>query len=256
MSDWNPQHYLAFADERTRPAADLLARIADKAAKRITDLGCGPANSTALLVQNWPQASVCGVDNSAAMIAEARKALPQAQFVQEDFSRWQADAAQDVIFANASLQWAGGHEALLPKLISQLAPEGVLAIQMPDNLNEPSHRLMRETAESPEWASRFNAAAVRPKMPSAAEYYDIFARAGCRADIWRTTYYHALPDAGAIVHWFGSTALRPYLDALPESSREAFIADYLARLREAYPPRTDGKILLALPRLFIVAERI
>ena len=31
MSDWNPAQYLAFADERARPALDLIARLPNRA---------------------------------------------------------------------------------------------------------------------------------------------------------------------------------------------------------------------------------
>lgn len=251
--DWNPQHYLRFVQERTRPATDLLAHIRHRRATRIADLGCGPGNSTELLRRTWAQAQITGVDHSAAMLAKARETLPWCRFVQADFTCWRADAPLDIIFANASLQWADRHDVLFPQLLEQLAPSGVLAVQMPDNLNEPSHALMRETAA--QWQDKLTGVAVRPPLPAVAEYYDILMRAGCRAEIWRTVYYYTLSDVADIADWFGSTALRPYLNALSEPDRAAFFADYLARLRQAYPPRADGKVLLALPRLFIVAEK-
>jgi trans-aconitate 2-methyltransferase len=52
-----------------------------------------------------------------------------------------------------------------------------------------------------------------------------------------------------------STGLKPFLDPLEPAEREMFIADYLWRIRDAYPPRKDGKVLLRFPRLFIVAIR-
>jgi trans-aconitate 2-methyltransferase len=49
MADWNPSLYLQYGAERTRPAAELLARIPLDDVATIADLGCGPGNSTALL---------------------------------------------------------------------------------------------------------------------------------------------------------------------------------------------------------------
>jgi trans-aconitate 2-methyltransferase len=59
----------------------------------------------------------------------------------------------------------------------------------------------------------------------------------------------------AVVEWFKGSALRPFLDALDGRAREAFLADYTARIASAYPTRYDGKVLLRFPRLFIVASR-
>jgi len=46
---WDPKTYLTFGAERTRPAAELLARVPIKTATRVADLGCGPGNSTEVL---------------------------------------------------------------------------------------------------------------------------------------------------------------------------------------------------------------
>ena len=51
-----------------------------------------------------------------------------------------------MLVANASLQWVPDHYDLLPHLVSLLALNGVLAIQMPDNWLEPTHVAMREVA--------------------------------------------------------------------------------------------------------------
>ena len=47
---WNPQTYLQFSDERSRPFVDLLARVPGEH-RSIVDLGCGPGHLTALMRQ-------------------------------------------------------------------------------------------------------------------------------------------------------------------------------------------------------------
>src|SRR5208337_3432349 len=107
--------------------------------RRAADLGCGPGNSTELIAQHFPAASIVGVDNSADMIEAAKVRLPGARFELAAIEDWNEPGPWDLIFANAALQWVGGHETLLPRLGTRLAPGGSLAIQMPDNLAEPSH---------------------------------------------------------------------------------------------------------------------
>ena len=101
MQDWNPALYLRFANERTRPAAELLARVPGLQPARsphIVDLGCGPGNSTELLVERFVgpdnQADVLGIDNSEAMLETARKQLPQARFEAGDIASWAPVAGQ------------------------------------------------------------------------------------------------------------------------------------------------------------------
>lgn len=250
MADWNPSLYLQFASERTRPAAELLARVAKPAARYVADLGCGPGNSTELLRAAWPEAVITGVDNSPAMLEQARQALPDCQFVEADISRWRPERPLDVIYANASLQWLTDHERLFPHLVSQLSPGGVLAVQMPDNWQEPSHTLMRQVAQEMGLPPR-----GRAPLPGIHRYVDVLNESGCEADIWRTTYYHPMASHQAIVEWLRATGLRPWLQGLDADRQSAFIARYVALLAEHYPPQKSGKILLAFPRLFIIARR-
>lgn len=254
---WSAKQYVAFEDERTRPARDLLAVIPPMDVRLAIDIGCGPGNSTELLVQRFANAAVRGLDSSPDMIEAARQRLPQVQFDTADIDVWNDAGPFDVIFANAVLQWLPDHARLLPSLVARLAPGGSLAIQMPDNLNEPSHRLMREIAANGPWADKLaSVAGLRTEMEDAGGYYSML-RAHCsRVDVWRTTYYHALADgASGVVEWFKGSGLRPFLEPLNEAEREQYLKQYLTEIEKAYPALSDGSVLLPFPRLFIVATR-
>lgn len=255
--EWSAAQYRRFEAERTRPAADLLARVATEPVTRVVDLGCGPGNSTALLVARYPEARVLGLDLSEDMLAAARARLPGVDFRRQDIAAWRPDAEADVIFANAALQWVPDHATLFPSLLGSLAPGGTLAVQMPDNLDEPTHRLMREVAAAGPWAARTrDAAASRAVRRDAAWYYRLVAEAGAGSiDIWRTTYYHPLDGAAAVVEWLKGTGLRPFLAALLPEEVEDFTGRYRAAVAAAYPALPDGTVLLPFPRLFIVATR-
>jgi trans-aconitate 2-methyltransferase len=137
---WSAKQYVAFEDERTRPARDLLAALPPGDVRSAIDIGCGPGNSTQLLVERFSGATVRGVDSSADMIEAARQRLPQVQFDTVDIGSWNDNGPFDVIFANAVLQWLPDHDTLLPSLVARLTEGGRLAIQMPDTLDQPSHR--------------------------------------------------------------------------------------------------------------------
>lgn len=254
-ADWNPTLYARFEDERTRPAAELLARVPHDAPARVVDLGCGPGNSTELLVARWPTADVSGVDSSPAMLEAAAQRLPGLVFEAGDIASWRPAVPVDVAFANASLQWVGDHERVFPRLVESLSPGGVLAVQMPDNLDEPSHVAMREVASEPRFATHLgDASRVRARILPATGYYDLLAPT-CDVDVWRTTYHHRMDDAEAIVDWLRATGLKPFIEPLPVDLRAQFLDAYRAKLERAYPPRADGRRLLAFPRLSIVAVK-
>ncbi|MCU0120423.1 trans-aconitate 2-methyltransferase [Pseudomonas sp. B2M1-30] len=254
---WSAKQYVAFEDERTRPARDLLAAIPPALAQSVVDIGCGPGNSTELLVEAFPQARVQGLDSSPDMIDAARKRLPQLQFDVADIDAWSDEGPFDVIFANAVLQWVPEHETLLPALAGKLASGGSLAIQMPDNLNEPSHRLMREIAANGPWAGKLaGAAGQRTEMADASGYFSMLRPHCSRVDVWRTTYHHQLSGGAAgVVEWFKGSGLIPFLSPLTEAEREDYLKQYLAAVARAYPALPDGSVLLPFPRLFIVATR-
>ena len=255
MNDWSPHSYLRFAAERTRPARDLVARVPLGHPRLVYDLGCGPGNSTEVLIEAFPQAEVIGIDKSPAMLEQARVACPSAAFEQADLAHWLPERRADLLFSNATFQWLPDHVPLLQRLIGHLEPGGVLALQMPDNLDEPSHRLMEEVAWEGPWRETLaDAAAARAALPSPAAYYDALRPLAERLDLWHTIYHHPLDGVKGIVQWLMATGLKPYLDPLDEAARQGFLAAYEAELALAYPAAADGTVLLRFPRLFIVAQ--
>ncbi len=252
--DWSPEVYRRFEDERTRPARDLLAQVPIEARRLVVDMGCGPGNSTELLVERFPEATVVGLDTSPAMLTEARQRVPRASFAEADAATWMPEAGTDVLFANAIYQWVPDHLAVLARQLAALEPGSVLAVQMPDNFAEPTHVLMREVAAAGPWAERLRDAAREP-LPAVSVYYDALRPWARRLDLWHTVYNHVLADAEAVVAWVRGTGLRPFLDPLTAEEQRRFLDDYQQRIAAAYPAARDGKALLRFPRLFIVAVR-
>lgn len=255
--DWSAARYSRFERERNRPAIDLLNALPSGPVRRTIDLGCGPGNSTELLRARFPDAALSGLDSSPDMLAAARQRLPDVAFEQADIAGWALRDGErfDLVFANAALQWVPDHATLLPALLHRLSPGGTLAVQMPDNLDEPAHALMRTVAADPRWAAKLAGAASARAPRRTPGWYDAVLRAhAADVEVWRTTYHHRLPDGPVgISRWFQSTGLQPFLQPLDAAERAAFLGDYEAALAHACPAGDDGSVLLPFPRLFLVA---
>ncbi|NNG18279.1 methyltransferase domain-containing protein [Naumannella sp. ID2617S] len=257
MADWDPGLYLRYADDRGRPFFDLLARVGAEQPRRVVDLGCGPGNLTRTLGARWPGAELIGVDSSPAMITRARQddgGPTDPSWVRADLRDWEPDEPVDAIISNAALQWIPDHQQLLPRLLEMLTPDGWLAYQVPVNFNEPSHRLLRELSADPRFASRLDGVATMRQQPT-ADAVELLAGWGCTVDAWETTYLHVLTGPDPVFSWISGTGARPTLEALPDSLRATFSAEYRKLLRQAYPSRPFGTVL-PFPRAFVVAHRI
>ena len=256
MSDWSASQYLLFEDERTRPPRDLIAQIPLERPDRVVDLGCGPGNSTELLVARYPDAEVTGLDSSPDMLRQARARLPECSFVEADLATWRPPGPTNLLFANAVFQWVPDHTAVLRRLLATLRMGGVLAVQMPDNTDEPALALMREVAARGPWSGNASVNhAARDELPRPEAYYDLLRPLASRLDIWYTVYNHVMSGPDAIVEWFKGSALRPFLATLDGPTAIRFVDAYTAEIAKHYRPRFDGKVLLRFPRLFIVAVR-
>lgn len=252
---WDPALYLKYGGERTRPAADLLARVPVSDPHVVYDLGCGPGNSSALLARRWPAAHLTGVDGDVAMLSRARGTGPAGRWEQADIATWQPDTAPDVIFSNAALHWLNNHDALFPRLMTYLRPGGVLAVQMPRNFDAPSHALMRDIARDGPWSAAL-APLLRERPVAAPErYYRILSPLAETLEIWETTYLLRLSGADPVLSWIRGSALRPLLAELDERQERAFLAVLAERLRAAYPNEPDRATLYRFRRLFIVASK-
>src|SRR5262249_15886769 len=149
------------------------------------------------------------------MLRQARERLPGRSFVEGDITTWSPPPDTDLLFGNAVFQWVPDHPAVFQRLLKALPSGGVLAVQMPDNTNEPAHALMRETAGAGPWAKPLgSAAAARDDLPTTGEYYDLLRPLCSHLDIWHIVYNHVMAGPQGIVEWFKGSALRPFLSAL------------------------------------------
>ncbi|GEK33790.1 methyltransferase domain-containing protein [Kurthia sibirica] len=254
MTQWNPMKYLQFEQERTQPAIDLLQRIREHQPRKIIDLGCGPGNSTAMLAQFFPQATIVGVDYSAEMIAEARKVHPELIFQQCDVSTELAtlDTDYDLVFSNACLQWIPRHEELIPQLMACLNVGGVLAVQIPNNRQSALYQAIDNIVAQPTWAFQQDYLETN-EIGTVDQYFELLSKCSQQFDIWQQLYYHRMTDPIELIEWVKSTRLRPFLAQLASERHEEFIHAILQQAASHYPPHTNGQLLFEFKRLFFTA---
>ncbi|MDB5369655.1 MAG: Trans-aconitate methyltransferase [Roseomonas sp.] len=249
---WNPEQYFRFADERLQPAIDLMGRIVHPGPAVVVDLGCGAGNALPLLAGRFPGAAVSGVDGSTTMLARAAEGGFATR--QADIATWRPDAPVDVLFSNAALQWLPAHETLFPRLLSQVAPGGVLAVQMPAMDATPARRLQREVAAEGPWATALAGATASPSILEMGAYYRLLRPMVKRLDLWFTEYVHLLKGPDPVMQWFMGSSLQPYVQALPEALRPAYLAAYADAVRPHYPAEADGTVLFPFRRFFLMAS--
>lgn len=253
---WSPAQYDRFRSHRDRAVLDLMARFPpDLDPREIWDLGCGTGEHAAMLKRRWPRSTVHGLDSSPDMLERARALPDDVSWRLGDVAAWTPDHLVDLILANASLQWLGDHERLLPRIAERLALGGVFACQMPMAWETVHHKILRDLAAEPPWRDLIAGVdTIQPLLP-AGRYYDVVMSVCSEADLWSTTYLQVLQGEDAVLEWMKGTALRPYLTALSGAARNDFLSALSPRLSEVFPQRADGTTLMPFPRLFLIARR-
>lgn len=256
MPNWNPIQYVRFIKDRTQPAIDLANRLEALNPDRILDLGCGPGNSTKVLKDKFPHARVIGADNSIEMLEKAKELYQEIEFINLDANGNLREVSEkfDIVFSNACIQWLPNHRELLPKLMTLLNPNGVLAIQVPMQREHPVHIIINEIGKTEKWNKK-----IVPRQYhnlTTEEYFDVLSDISNDFEIWETTYCHRMPSYESIIEWYKGTGLRPYLEQLSEADANDFVNDVYRELHHKYQVQKNGEILFRFPRLFFMVKRI
>ncbi|WP_343600385.1 trans-aconitate 2-methyltransferase [Mycobacterium sp.] len=251
---WNPELYLAFADQRARPFGDLLSRVGAERPRRVVDLGCGAGNLTALLARRWPGAVIEALDSSPEMVAAARERGIDAQV--GDLRTWKPQRDTDVVVSNAAAQWVPEHAELMVRWAGTLPAGAWMAVQMPGNFESPSHAAVRAVARRDPFAKVLRDIPFRVgtvvEMPE--HYAELLTDAGCTVDAWETTYLHQLTGEHPVLNWISGSTLLPVRERLDDAEWQQFRAELVPLLDDAYPTRSDGTTFFPFRRLFVVAQ--
>ena len=232
----NAQRRLAL-EHRLRSAHDLMCRIPARAPRSIADVFSGQGSMRPLLAHRFPGAAIEAFDLS------------------QSGGRFPARRKFELICLNGSLELLPSLPRLLPVFVGMLAAGGWLAVQIPNDLYEPSRALVRMIAADGPWAEKLlPIAKTRPFNETMEGLYALLSPILATVDIWEATYLHVMSSVPAIVELMEATSLAPFLAPLDQTDRRRFLARYAAELIEAYPIQPDGSVLLRLRRLFVLAQ--
>jgi trans-aconitate 2-methyltransferase len=240
MSDWSPEQYHRFREQRRQPWRDLVDMVRPRPGMRAADLGCGTGELTRALHERLGAVSTVGVDSSHAMLAGAgAHAGGGVRFEHGLIEELDApEGGLDLVFSNAALHWVGDHPRLLGRLSELLAPEGQLAIQVPANHDHPASWVADAVAGEAPFTEALGGyqrgvAVLDPR--EYAELLDVLGYTEQRVEL--RVYGHHLPDRSHVFEWVRGALLTAYAKRMDAASFEAFCARYLVRLYEEIPDR-------------------
>lgn len=254
--DWDPNSYLKFDKERIQPSIDLASRIKFDNPSRIIDIGCGPGNSTQVILQKWPGSAIIGIDNSKTMIEKAKKDYPEQNWEILDAGKDEIPGTYDIIFSNSTIQWIPNHDDLLKKFHRSLNDDGLIAIQIPMFWDMPIGKSIKKISRDKRWNNVTKGVTELLFMPDYSYYFDQLSRLYNSINIWETEYMHIMDSHFSILDMIRSTGLRPYLDSFDKKEdQKNFENQVLNDIKKEYAFQKNGKVIFPFKRLFFIAYK-
>ncbi|MEJ7593689.1 MAG: class I SAM-dependent methyltransferase [Planctomycetaceae bacterium] len=166
---WKPDLYDGKHSFVWKLGASVIELLAPKFGERIIDVGCGTGQLTAQIAES--RATVVGLDNSPAMIDEARRLYPQIEFMLADAHDFEIDQPFDGVFSNAALHWIKDPDKVLACISRALKQNGRMVV------NRRSWNVVSSTAIETVTQSFLGETVPHPwYFPSIAEFASILER--------------------------------------------------------------------------------
>ena len=244
MSDWNASAYDRVADPQARWGAAVLDRLPLAGDERVLDAGCGTGRVTERLLARLPEGHVVALDQSPAMLVEARRRLApfgdRVEYVKADLLEpLPIEGQVDAVLSTATFHWVPDHDALFANLARVLRPGAWLVAQCGGFGNVAT--LLRVALEvAPDFSREHNfqtAEATRARLEQTG-FTEIRT--------WLSDEPTRFEPGEPFEAFLETVCLRTYLDRLPEEARAPFVRAVATRMPEP---------VLDYVRLNIVARR-
>ena len=258
---WNAADYAAHSSVQQAWARELMAKLALRGGEHLLDLGCGDGKVTAEIAQALPRGSATGVDASPQMIEFAKKTFPPRRFSNLEFHVMDARQISfprsfDLVFSNAALHWVDDHEAILRGAAAALKPGGRLVISCGGKGNAHDVFLaLRPEMRLKRWCHFFRQMPKPYFFYTPADYEKWLPKSGFQIQSLKLAAKAAAYEGSdGFATWLRSTWI-PYVQRVPESLREEFIAAVTRRYLAKHPPEA-GQVYVRMVRLEIDAVKI
>jgi trans-aconitate methyltransferase len=192
------------------------------------------------------------------MISFARMHFPASNlsFIQTDASALNFNAEFDAIFSNAVLHWIIDHRPVLAGIARALKPGGRALLQMGGKGNAAEvMEVVTSIAQKPEWREYFAEFRFAYGFYAPDEYRDWLTEAGLqprRVELIPKEMIH--PSVEAFAGWIRTTWI-PWVQSVPESRREDFVAAVVKRYVSQYRTDEDGRVHAKMVRLEVEATK-
>lgn len=251
--DWDARAYHRVSEPQFAWGLRVLERLSLRGDETVVDAGCGSGRLTRRLVDRLPRGRVIAVDQSAAMLEQARGALSDVgdrlELVQADLTQLQLTRPVDAIFSTATFHWVLDHEALFRSLHRALRPGGQLVAQCggQGNLRRIRARAAALMA-TPAYRQSFESFQEAWRYESSEDTAARLRGAGfTQVQTWLEEAPTPFPDASTFKAFCRAVVLRLHVARLPdEASRERFLDELTQQSATDSPPFTLDYVRLNL----------
>jgi trans-aconitate 2-methyltransferase len=250
MPVWNATDYSRNSSQQQKWARELIAKLHLRGDEQVLDIGCGDGKVTAELAAHLSQGRIIGLDASPSMIEFARKTFPNLAFVVGDAARLEFSEQLDLIFSNATLHWIWDHAPVLAGISHALKPGGRVVVQMGgQGCAADVLAVLDGMMNSSRWATYFCDFKFRYGFHGPAEYRQWLQRAELqpiRIELIPKDMTHAGREG--LAGWLRTTWI-PFIQAVPEKDREAFLDELVSRYLDRHSLDADQMAHVKMVRL-------
>jgi trans-aconitate methyltransferase len=254
---WDAEKYDAVKAPQVDAGRELVAMARVREDDAILDLGCGTGKLTVELARLTSKGHVVGIDPSREMLDKAKGAsagVRNVRYVQAPAQAMNFSGEFDLVFSNSALQWIKEQEDVMKHVYQSLKKGGRIAIQAP--ARNFCLEFATYTAETMDQLGleRYYTAWTSPwRFPGKEGFEALLSDIGFDSvKVFNRDYRLKFVDTSAVLAWWASAGLRPYLEPLSEDDQLRFQAVFAERFERN---RTDQGIEFGFRRLFAFAEK-